>query len=104
MKSGRMEIGMAAAMAVAGVGFEARAQGVTRAECEVNAARSYSAGVQRCSQRPWYEYANCRMFELTLYSEQMNYCAQITTTPRGGTAPPTPHSAPAGLAGWFNWF
>lgn len=104
MKSGRMAIGMAAAMAVAGVGFEARAQGVTRAECEVNAARSYSAGVQRCSQRPWYEYANCRMFELTLYYEQMNYCAQITTTPRGGKAPPISTSAPGGLDGWFNWF
>lgn len=103
MKHARVGVGVAAIIAAAGLGFEALAQGQTRAECEANALRAYNAGLQRCSQKPFFEYLGCRMFEHHLYSEQMAYCAELPTTPRGGKAPPVSTSAPGGLDGWFWW-
>jgi|GEM_PF-3506563 len=102
MKSVQMAVGIAAALAVASVGFEARAQGVTRAECKAAALAAYNAGVQRCASQSWWAQPSCRAFELGLYDQQMAYCAKIPL-PGGGNAPPVKTSKPNWIDGWFGF-
>ena len=102
MKSSRMAIGIAAALAAASLGFEARAQGVTRAECEANALRSYNAELRRCATKSGFEALNCRLFAESLYQSTMGYCAKIPL-PGGGNAPPIKTSKVGWLDGWFGF-
>ena len=95
MKSVQMVIGIAAAMAVASIGFEARAQGVTRAGCEANALTAYNAGIQRCNSQPWFAQPSCWAYEYVLYSEKMAYCATLST--------PVTASKPNWIDGWFGF-
>jgi len=102
MKSVQMAVGIAAALAVASVGFEARAQGVTRAECEANALMSYNAELRRCARRSGFEAMHCRIFAESLYQSAMGYCAKIPL-PGGGNAPPVKTSKPNWIDGWFGF-
>jgi len=95
MKSVQMAVGIAAALAVASVGFEARAQGITRAQCEAAALMAYNAGVQRCSSWAWYTRPVCLRYESQLYSEQLAYCATLST--------PVTTSKPNWIDGWFGF-
>ncbi len=99
MKSVQMAVGIAATIAIASVGLEARAQGVTRAECEANALRSYNAELQRCAQKSGMEYMGCRIFAFTIYQETLGYCSQIPT--RGGKTPVIETSRPSVLEGYL---
>ena len=95
MKSVKMAVGIAAAMAVASVGFAASAQGMTRAECEANALMAYNAGEQRCSSWAWYTRPICLGYESQLYNQQLAYCRTLAI-------PVTP-TKPDVFDGWF-WF
>jgi hypothetical protein len=95
MKSVQMAVVIAAAVAMASVGFEARAQGITRAQCEAAALMAYNAGVQRCNSQPWWAQPSCRAYEYFLYNEQMGYCATL--------AIPVTTTKPGWLDGWFGF-
>jgi hypothetical protein len=88
MKSVRIAIGIAAAMAVTSVGFEARAQFITRDECERNARAMFDGAMREnsASRGPAFYY---NVYKIYLqYDADMALCAKIKPRVYGPPVPP----------------
>ena len=82
MKSSRMAIGIAAALAVASLGFEARAKGwLTRAECEKMALDAYNSGAKGCSSKTGLAYRSCMTPVELEYAASKAICLATTSVP-----------------------
>ena len=108
MKSVNIAIGIAAAMAVSSVGFEARAATfLTKAECMALAKAHYASLVAACSTKSGFAYDRCMMEANADYGMAMVICfaspapAVPPAAPYGPALPPTPYKPPAGPGPWM---
>ena len=95
MKSVKIAIGIAAAMAVTSVGFEARAATfLTQAECIVLAKSAHARLVAACTGKVGLAYSRCMMEAYTDYSVSMAIC-YASPAPAAPPVGPTPHKPPS---------
>ena len=100
MKSSRMAIGIAAAMAVTSVGFEARAKTVlTREECVALATRTHTLRVAACMKMSGLAYADCMYREYVDYHVSMAICNATPPTVAPPYGPPVPPQNPFPMPG-----
>ena len=94
MKSAKIAIGIAAAMAVTSVGFEARAQFITQDECDRAALAAYNRGVREAKTKKGLSYWY-KLYQVQLqYDADMAICDKIPPS-----AAPPPGKKPAQFPG-----